>query len=89
MFAIVRRRKVISWENIQDSVESIRNAGYNNLIIFGDFNADPGNRPMWNKFRYFCQSVSLNFHISEATRTRLHKSRGSRSELEFDLSNFV
>ena len=55
-------------ENIQDSVESIRNAGYNNLIIFGDFNADPGNRPMWNKFRYFCQSVSLNFHISEATR---------------------
>ena len=58
----------IFWENIQDSVESIRNAGYNNLIIFGDFNADHGNRPMWNKFRYFCQSVSLNFHISEATR---------------------
>ena len=27
----------IFWENIQDSVESIKNAGYNNLIIFGGF----------------------------------------------------
>ena len=27
----------IFWENIQDSVESIRNAGYNNLIIFWGF----------------------------------------------------
>ena len=26
----------IFWENIQDSVESIKNAGYNNLIILGD-----------------------------------------------------
>ena len=31
-----------------------------------------------------------NGHVElEFNRTRLHKSRSSRSELEFDLSNFV
>ena len=31
----------------------------------------------------------LNAVLEELKETRLHKSRSSRSELEFDLSNFV
>ena len=33
--------------------------------------------------------TNFNFLVGAKTQTRLHKSRSSRSELEFDLSNFV
>ena len=59
------------WEHLQESVESVKMAGYSNLILLGDFNSDPGNRPVWNKFNYFCQTVSLKYHINEATRITL------------------
>ena len=51
----------IFWENIQDSVESIRNAGYNNLIIFGDFNADPGTDPCGTSLGIFANLFLLIF----------------------------
>ena len=37
-------------------------------VIFGDFNSDHWNSPMWNKFKYFCQCLPLMFNISETTR---------------------
>ena len=56
------------WDDLQDSVNTLKIAGYQNIIIVGDLNADPSNRPVWNKCKSFCHSLSLISNINEATR---------------------
>ena len=56
------------WEMFQDSVEAVKTAGYTNIVIMGDLNADPKNRHLSDCLNYFCQTLNLHYIVNEATR---------------------
>ena len=56
------------WDLLQDSVENAKLAGYNHVVVTGDLNADPGNRPAWDSLHYFCETLNLNAIVTEPTR---------------------
>ena len=48
---------------------SVKQAGYETIIIAGDLNADPNTlKTQWNKLQYLCGSNYLKTCISEVTR---------------------
>jgi len=62
---------VLFWDCLQDMFDSMRRAGYNNIVLTGDFNADPstGNG---RKLQFFINSNSLTSYVQEPTRITEH-----------------
>ena len=58
---------IIFWDQLQYIYDSIRQAGYTNIILTGDFNADPSSAS-GNKLHYFVNSNSLLMAIDQPTR---------------------
>ena len=57
------------WEDLQESIDNVKQAGYEIIIIAGDLNADPNTfKTQWNKLQYLCGSNYLKTCISEVTR---------------------
>ncbi len=63
--------RVKFWDDFQDTYDLIRNAGYQNIVITGDLNADP-NTANGTKLKFFVNSNSLNMHVNEPTRLTEH-----------------
>jgi len=62
---------VTFWDDFQDTFDSIRRAGYDNILITGDINADP-KTANGTKLQFFVNSNSLNMHVQEPTRITAH-----------------
>ena len=58
---------IIFWDQLQHVYDSIRQAGYINIILAGDFNADP-NTASGTKLPFFVNSNSLLMLIDQPTR---------------------
>ena len=55
------------WQQIQDSVDLAKQTGIKNILLTGDFNADPPTREGHN-FKVFTDSNNLEHHIKSPTR---------------------
>ena len=58
---------IIFWDQLQYIYDTIRQAGYTNIILTGDFNADPSSAS-GNKLHYFVNSNSPLMLIDQPTR---------------------
>ena len=70
------------WDSLQASYNEVLAAGYDNIIITGDLNADPST-PDGRKLLYFIDLNNLTKHVKEPTRI----TDRSSSELDQIVSN--
>ena len=55
------------WASLQDSIDLARHTGISDIILGGDFNADPGTRA-GQLLNVFCRTNEMTCHINEPTR---------------------
>jgi hypothetical protein len=55
------------WEDLQDSFDLVLQAGYNNILMTGDFNSDPLT-DHGRKLQFFSASNDLHIHVDQPTR---------------------
>ena len=55
------------WTSLQDSLDLARHSGISEIILAGDFNADPNTRA-GQLFKVFCRSNDMMCYINEPTR---------------------
>ena len=56
------------WESLQESMDKVRRLTWLPVILIGDFNADPNNKPAAEALELFMDTNSLTQHITEPTR---------------------
>ena len=57
------------WEDLQESIDDVKQAGYETIIIAWEPNADPNTlKTQWSKLQYLCGSNYLKTCISEVAR---------------------
>ena len=71
------------WDSLLASYNDVLAAGYDNIIITGDLNADPST-PDGRKLLYFIDRNNLTKHVKEPTRI----TDRSSSELDQIVSNY-
>ena len=55
------------WSKLQENIDIIKQSGFTDIILAGDFNADPSTRD-GSKLQYFSNSSNMFLHVSEPTR---------------------
>ena len=60
------------WEKLQESLDLANVAGSSDIVLAGDFNADPNSRH-GRLLKLFCESNNLTMHVKEPTRITPNK----------------